>query len=140
MKKILLLTIAVLAFASKQEYLEYTNKLVTYNFKLNNIDKIKSPFFKPKKLLFMNKKINKNVKKIVHITLLSLLNNSAFIKIEEFMGDEKIKEYKKWVKKNSKVENCNVENICSDKIILNCNNKKLVKRLNEKTLKIRIEK
>jgi hypothetical protein len=140
MRKILFLIIGVLLIASTTEkFLDYTNKLVTYNFELKNIDKIKSPFYKSQKLTFLkNKKINKNVKKIIHISLISIFNDMAYIKIDEFMGDELIKTYKKWVKKNDIIKKCKVENIYSDKLILKCGKKLLIKQLNTKSLKIRI--
>ncbi|GAX87291.1 conserved hypothetical protein [Lebetimonas natsushimae] len=140
MRKILFLIIGVFLIASTNEkYLEYTNKLVTYNFELKNIDKIKSPFYKIKKPIFLNnKKINKNIKKIIHISLLSVFNDTAYIKIDEYMGDELINTYKKWVKKNDKIKNCRVENIYSDKIVIKCGKKQLIKKLNVKSLRIRI--
>jgi nanoRNase/pAp phosphatase (c-di-AMP/oligoRNAs hydrolase) len=140
MRKILFLIIGVFLIASTTEkFLDYTNKLVTYNFELKNIDKIKSPFYKSQKLTFLkNKKINKNVKKIIHISLISIFNDMAYIKIDEFMGDELIKTYKKWVKKNDIIKKCKVENIYSDKLILKCGKKLLIKQLNTKSLKIRI--
>jgi hypothetical protein len=142
MKKVFLLILGIVLFASSNdEFLDYTNKLVTYNFELKNFDKIKSPFFRPKKHTFIQGKgINQNVKKIVHISLLSIFNNSAYVKIEEFKGDELIKKYKRWVKKGDKIEQCKLIKIYLDKIVLKCNNHLLVKKLNEKSLKIRIEK
>lgn len=142
MKKIFLLILGISLFSStNDEFLDYTNKLVTYNFELKNFDKIKSPFFKPKKPIFLKaKEINKNVKKIVHISLISIFNNTAYIKIDEFKGDELVKEYKKWIKKGDKIEQCIVINIKIDKLILKCNNKILIKSLNKKSLNIRIEK
>jgi hypothetical protein len=140
MKKILFLIIGVFLFASVTEkYLDYTNKLVTYNFKLENIDKIKSPFYHPEKITFLNnKKFNRNIKKIVHISLLSIFNNMAYIRVDEYMGDELIKTYKKWVKINDIIEKCKISNIYFDKIILKCGKKILVKHLHTKLLKIRI--
>jgi hypothetical protein len=142
MKKILFLIIGVFLFASVTEkYLDYTNKLVTYNFKLENIDKIKSPFYHPEKITFLNnKKFNRNIKKIVHISLLSIFNNMAYIKVEEFKENALMKSYKKWVKKGDKIEQCRLINIYNDEIVLNCNKKIIKKFLNEKTLKIRIER
>jgi nanoRNase/pAp phosphatase (c-di-AMP/oligoRNAs hydrolase) len=142
MKKILILIIGIFLFAStNEEFLDYTNKLVTYNFELKNFDKISSPFFKPRKLLFLkNKKINKRVQKFIHIRLISILNNMALIRIEEYKGDELIRKYKKWIKKGGKIEECRVKDIKTNKIILNCNHKLLIKKINEKRLKIRTEK
>jgi len=139
MKKIVFLLTAVFLFASKSEYLEYTNKLITYNFKLNNIDNIKTPFYKPKKAI-INKKIAKNVKKIIHISLISVFNNSAQIKIETFIGEEKVKEYKKWVTRNSKIEYCKVKSVEKNRVIFKCNNRLLIKKLDKNLLKIRVEK
>jgi hypothetical protein len=142
MKKILFLMMGMFLFAfTTDEFLDYTNKLVTYNFKLNNIDKIKSPFYEVKKPNFLNnRRINKNIKKLIHISLISIFNNTAYIKIDEFKGDELVKEYKKWIKKGDKIEQCIVINIKIDKLILKCNNKILIKSLNKKSLNIRIEK
>jgi len=139
MKQIIFLLTAVFLFASKSEYLEYTNKLITYNFKLNNIDNIKTPFYKPKKII-INKKLTKNVKKIIHISLISILNNYAQIKITTFIGETKVKEYKKWITINSKIEYCKVKSIKRDRVIFKCNNKLLIKKLDKNLLKIRVEK
>jgi len=141
MKKVIMLFLGIILYASSnEEFLDYTNKLVTYNFELKHIDKMKSPFYKPKKFIFFkNKMINKNIKKIVHITLFSIFNNSALIKIEEYMGDEIVKRYKKWVKTGDKIENCYIKTIYFNKMILKCGRKILVKKINEKSLNIRIE-
>jgi len=141
MKKIFFLMMAVFLFASKSEYLEYTNKLITYDFKLNLIDKIKTPFYHPKRVVStLNKSKRKNIKKIIHISLISILNNSALINIETFIGEKKVKEYKKWITLNSKVEYCKVKNIYKSKVIFKCGKKLLIKRLYKNLLKIRIEK
>jgi hypothetical protein len=143
MKQIFFLIIGVFLIASvNDQYLDYTNKLVTYHFELKNIDKIKSPFYKMEKISFLkNKKINnKNVKKFIYIKLLSVFNDSAYIKIEKYMGDEIINTYKKWVKKDSKIENCKVVDINSEKIILKCNKRLLIKKINVTPLKIKVEK
>jgi hypothetical protein len=140
MKKSILF-ISVMLFASiNDKYLDFTNKLVTYNFELKNIDKISSPFFKVKKLTFIKKNNIKNVKHFIHISLLSIFNDLAYIKVEEFKGDKLIKKYTKWVKKGDKIEQCKVDNVKIDKIILKCNNKILVKKLNKKLLNIKVEK
>jgi len=143
MKKILLLTISMVLFASvKSEYLGYTNKLLNYNFKLSKFSNITSPFFKKKqRIMYANSQFAvQEVKKTIHISLISILNYSAFINVETFIGEEKVKEYKKWVKVNMKVGNCIVKHIYLDKIILKCDNKIKVKKLNKKLLKIRVEK
>jgi len=141
-KTLFLIMTALFLFASnKSEYLDYSNKLITYNFKLPNFDKIRTPFFKPKPLISIhNKAAAKNVKKIIHISLISILNDSALMKVETFIGTQKVKEYKKWVKINSKLERCKVFHIDEGKVVLKCNKKLLVKRLDKNLLKIRVEK
>ena len=140
MKKIFFLLITIFLFASdKSKYLDYTNKLITYTFELDNLKKIKSPFYEPKKIIVV-KPSAKNVKKRIHILLLSVLNNSALINIETFVGEKKVKEYKKWVKLNSKIEYCKVQNIYKSKVIFKCGKKLLIKKLYKNLLKIRIEK
>jgi hypothetical protein len=137
MKKSILF-ISVMLFASiNDKYLDYTNKLVTYNFELKNIDKISSPFFKVEKLTFIKVK---NVKHFIHISLLSIFNDLAYMKVEEFKGEKLINSYKKWVKRGDKIEQCKVKSVKIGKIILKCNNKILVKKLNKKLLNIKVEK
>jgi len=140
MKKVIFLVMAVFLFASKSEYLEYTNKLITYHFKLNKINKIKSPFYNAEQIAMNNKLANKKTKKIIYISLISILNNTALVKIDTFIGSEKIKEYKKWIYPNSKIEYCRVKHIDLNKIILKCGNKLLIKKIEKKSLKIRVEK
>jgi hypothetical protein len=141
MKKILIICIGILLFAStKEEFLEYTNKLVTYHFELKNFDKIKSPFYKPKKKVTFLNKLRKSVKKVVHISLISVFDDRAYLKIEEYKGTDLVKSFKKWVKKGDKIEYCKVVSINIDKVVLKCNGKKLVKTTAKKLLKIRIEK
>jgi hypothetical protein len=137
MKKSILFISVVLFASINDKYLDYTNKLATYNFELKNIDKISSPFFKVEKLTFIKVK---NVKHFIHISLLSIFNDLAYIKVEEFKGEKLINSYKRWVKRGDKIEQCKLIKIYLDKIVLKCNNHLLVKKLNEKSLKIRIEK
>jgi len=144
MKKILFLIAAIVLFASvnNSEYTDYTHKLLDYNFKLSKLSKITSPFFKEKqKMMYENSQLAaKEVKKITHISLISILNYSALINVETFIGEAKVKEYKKWVKVNSKVGNCIIKHIYLDKIILKCGNKIKIKKLKKKLLKIRVER
>jgi hypothetical protein len=142
MRKIILFLVIGIIFlysSEKDEYLEYTNKLVNYHFELKGFDKLKSPFYKPEKKLFINNLV-KNVKEIIHISLLSVFNDLAYVKIEIFRGDELSNTYKKWVKKGEKIQNCKVKEINIDKIILQCGNQILVKTLNPKSINIKVEK
>jgi nanoRNase/pAp phosphatase (c-di-AMP/oligoRNAs hydrolase) len=140
MKKIILFISICFLFAStEEEFLDYTNKLVNYSFKLKNFDKIKSPFFKKEKKP-VSQEIKKKNRKIINISLLSVLNNLAYVKIEIFKEDALIKSYKKWVEVGNYIDECKLTHIYTDKIILDCNKKILIKSLNEKTLRIRIEK
>ena len=137
MKKIILLLVVIFLYAvSKEEFLDYTNKLVTYNFELKNIEKINSPFYRLKKYNFFK---NKAIKKIVRISLISVFNNNALIKVDEYMGEELVKKYKKWIKMGDKIENCYVKKIYVNKITLKCGKKLLTKNINTKFLNVRID-
>jgi len=141
MKKILFLIIGITLFASvNSEYSNYTHKLLDYNFKLSKLFKITSPFFEDRHKTMSNNYAEEDVKKIINISLISILNNSALINVSTFIGEEKVKENKKWVKVNTKIGNCIVKHIYQNKIILKCDNKLEVKKLNQKLLKIRVER
>jgi len=107
MKKIILLTVLiVLMFGAddvklKNIYLDYTNKIINYEFELKDINKIKTPFYKPYTPdLNMTKNISHNqasVKKSIKLTLLSIFGNRAHIKIDTYLGEQLIKSEKKWI-------------------------------------------
>ena len=133
MKKIILiLGMTLLLFAQDDKYLTYVNKLVNYNFELRNVEDRKAPF----EIKITTKNTKQNIQKIlvkkVKIDLLSIFDNQAYIKIDEYLGDQLIKTQKKRVKIGDRVYKCKVVKITLDKVIFKCKNKKLVKSLNKK--------
>ena len=142
MKKIIILTIILInIFASEitDKYLGYTNKLVYYGFDLNGINEIHTPC-EPIKTFFLIKR-KKTYVKSINVKLLSIFNNQAYFLIREYLGDQLIKEYKKWFKINNKIGDCKINKITFSKVILKCkNNKLLIKTLNKKILRIKESK
>jgi hypothetical protein len=119
------------------EYMNYVNKLINYEFQLKNFDKIKPPFeeaFKPKQ----PRKLT--LVKSIKITLLAILDNKAYVRLDEFLGDRLIKTEKKWVGIGDRIGNCRVSNITFSSLYLNCHNKVVVKTLNVKIPGIKEQK
>ncbi len=115
------------------KYLNYTNQLINYQFELKGFDKIKEPF-EPTINIINGKKI-KNIKtliKTIKVELLSIFDNRAYVNIKEYLGEQLIKNYRKWVKPGDKIGNCVVSSITFDKMILKCKDKTLVKTLYKK--------
>jgi hypothetical protein len=133
MKKLIIFLGIVFLFAQDDKYLMYVNKLVNYHFDLKNITDKEAPFeIKIKKTSSSNVTIEKVLVKRIKIDLLSIFNNSAHIKIEEYLGDQLIKSETKWVKEGDKIYECRVAKITLTKVVLKCKNKVLVKTLNKK--------
>lgn len=130
MKKFAILIItAVLAMAQEDIYLQYVNKLVHYNFVLNKQTK-RAPF--EIKNAQSRGGSSYRLTKTVKIDLLSIFNDRAHIKIDEYLGDQLIKTKTLWVKKGSKVFDCKVDYVSIDKVVFECPHQKLVKTLNKK--------
>ena len=142
-KTILIIIMAINIFASgiTNKYLNYTNKLVYYGFNLDKFDRIHAPFEK-----VIKNRTNQNIKgskayvKSIKIKLLSIFNNQAYFLIREYLGDQLIKEYKKWFKINNKIGDCKINKITLSKVFLKCPDKIMTKTLNKKTLKIKESK
>jgi len=134
MKKLILILITIFAFAAQEEYLDLTNKIVSYKIKLENITEIEPPFeIKRKVLNFMPQQQQKKViRKIIKIELISIFNNKAYVLIREYLGDQLIKTTKKWIKRGDKIGECKVIKITIEKLYLKCKNKILVKSINKK--------
>ncbi len=137
MKKLIfiMVIISVGLFASNitDKYLNYTNKLVYYGFNLDEFDQIHAPFEPIIKITEGKKAKNtKTLIKSIKISLLSVFNNQAYFLIKEYLGDQLIKKYKKWVVINSKIGECRVSKITLSKVLLKCKNKTLIKTLNKK--------
>jgi hypothetical protein len=137
MKKLSLLIIGIFLFANSQKdvYLDYTNKIINYNFKIENLNKIKPPFYNPvlQKNVYKNEKLPKKaVKKVVKIDLLSILDKKAYIKLSEFIGGKLVKVNKKWVKRGDVVYGCKLIKLTDSDAVFKCKNKKLYKSLNQK--------
>ena len=136
MKRILIFFILSITIYANQKdiYLNYTYKIINYHFKLKDLNKIKTPFYKPHKYVYNNEK--KQTQKI-EIELLSIFNNKALVIINKYINEELISTKKVWLKKNDKIENCKLIKITDTEVYFNCNNKILYKTLNIKIPKIR---
>ena len=118
---------------TQNQYLNYTNKIINYYFKLD-LDNIKSPFYSPKpKTIIFNMKNIEN-KEIIKINLISILNNQAYIKVEKYLGDKLISTNKKWLKINEKNYNCKLIKLTDIEATFKCGNKILIKSINKKFL------
>ena len=137
MKRVILLFFISFLFGMDNEYLEYSNKIINYNFRLN-INKIRAPF----EVKIINTKTKNNtirtvLNKKVKINLLSILNNMVRVEIEEYIGDRLVKRYTKWIKKGERIGNCKLYYISFSKVFFKCKNKKIIKTLDMKILNIK---
>jgi len=137
MKKLIIVFGIIVSFlysdSVTQKYLEYTNKIVNYNFDLKHFEDIHPPF-EPVVKIVNGKEVknNKVLVKTIKIHLLSIFNNQAHFLINVYLGDQLIKSYTKWVKVGSRISKCIIRKITLDKVILKCKNKILIKTLNKK--------
>jgi len=135
----IVITVVLANNAQKDKYLEYTNKIVNYEFVIKDLDKIKSPIYE-KKSFNNGSKSKVNVKRRVKITLLSIFDNKAYVKIEEFLGEELKNVNKKWLSKNSKIYDCKLVKLNTTNVVFKCKNKILKKSVNKKFFGLRDEK
>jgi len=138
MKKLILLigTVSLMfsnGISQKDIYLEYTNKVINYEFNLNNINKVKSPFYEPPKF-FPGSQNAKNIqiKKHVKITLLSIFEKEAYIKVEEYLGEQLVAVIKKWISINDKIYDCRLSKLTDTDAVFKCSDKTLYKTINQK--------
>jgi len=117
----------------QNQYLNYTNKIINYYFKLD-LDNIKSPFYNPQSKTIVSHIKNIENKEIIKIDLISILNNKAYIKVEKYLGDKLLTTNKKWLKLNQKIYNCKLIKLTDIKAIFKCGNKTLIKSINKKSL------
>ncbi len=138
MKKLIIFMLMVYIYAQNDIYLEYVNKLVNYNFVLKNVEGKNAPFeVKNEKKFPKYKRLERKIK----IDLINIFNNNAYVKIIYYLGDQITKTEKKWIKKGYKIGDCKVINITLDTLKLKCkNNRKIIKTLNKKIIKIKEEK
>ncbi len=133
MKKIILIMgFFLFLLAQDDKYLTFVNKLVNYNFELRNVEDRTAPF----EIKIINKSKGQNIQKLlvkkVKIDLLSIFNNQAYVKVDEYLGDQLIKTQKKWIKVGDKIYNCKLAKITIDKAVFKCGKKALIKSLNKK--------
>ncbi|AZV46961.1 hypothetical protein C3L23_06650 [Nautilia sp. PV-1] len=139
MKKLTLIA-GIIAFiyakgaTQKDIYLDYTNKIINYEFNIKNLSKVKSPFYAPPKYFPGAQASSKNaqIKKRVKITLLSVFGNKAYIKIQEYLGEQLIKITKKWIKLNEKIYDCRLSKLTETDAVFKCKDKTLYKTINQK--------
>ncbi|ACM92719.1 hypothetical protein NAMH_1264 [Nautilia profundicola AmH] len=121
------------ATTQKDIYLEYTNKVINYEFNIKNLSKVKSPFYEPPKFFpgTPNAK-NVQIKKRVKITLLSIFENKAYIKVEEYLGEQLVSVTKKWISLNDKIYDCKLSKLTDTDAVFKCSDKTLYKTINKK--------
>jgi len=141
MKKLLIFLtgiFSVMLFAQDQQkndvYLDYTNKVINYEFSIDDLDKIKAPFYSVAEQKIVKKRVTQKIEvnKVVKIDLMSIFDNKAYIKINEYIGDKLIKTEKKWIKVGDKVYGCKLIKLTESDAVLKCKNKILYKTLNQK--------
>jgi len=137
MKKIIVIVGIIVSFlysdSITQEFLEYTNKIINYNFDLKHFEEINPPFEPVVRIVNGKEMKNKETLiKTIKIDILSIFNKQAYFLINVYLGDQLIKSYTKWIKEGSKISNCIVKKITLNSVFLQCKNKKLIKTLNKK--------
>jgi hypothetical protein len=139
MKKLaILLGLVSLLFSAgstqKDVYLDYTNKVINYEFNLNNISKVKNPFYSvPVYVPGVTSTVqNSQVKKRVQITLISIFGKKAYIKVDEYLGEQLTSTSKKWIGINDKIYDCKLVKITDTDAAFKCANKTLNKTINQK--------
>ena len=137
MKKMILLLFLIIGIVNansvSKRYLNYANKLVNYEFDLNNFESIHAPFEPITKIVNGKKTTaSKTLVKTIRTKLLSVFDNKAYFLINVYLGDQLIKSYDKWATVGSKIGNCKIKKITMDTAVLKCKDKVLVKTLNKK--------
>ena len=124
----------VTLFAKDNKYLDYTNALIHYNFELKDFDKIKVPMENAIAIKGAQTiKSHSLLKKKIKVTLIAILDKSAYVMINEYLGNSLIKSYKKWVKRGEVfAKYYKVENITFTKIILKYKNQTIIQTLDKK--------
>jgi hypothetical protein len=139
MKKLILL-IGFLSFVfsegitQKDIYPDYTNKIINYEFNIENLNNVKSPFYETPKFSSntQTKTNNVQIKKRAKITLLSIFENTAYIKVEKYLGKQLVAVTKKWISLNDKIYDCKLFKLTDTDAVFKCNNKILYKTINQK--------
>ncbi|WP_456488725.1 hypothetical protein [Caminibacter pacificus] len=133
MKKLVIVTAFVALYAQvNDQYLSYTNKLVNYQIKLKNIEKITPPFEIYKNEVVFKNKTKKVIRRVIKVDLVSIFDRKAYIVLKEYLGSQLVSVKKKWVKPGDKIDKCVVSQITIDKMVIRCQNRKIVKSLNKK--------
>ncbi len=138
MKKVILIVLLFIGISYSKDidqYLNYANQLLNYQFNLNGFNKIKAPFEPEIKIIKINGKKMKNSKiliKTYKVNLLAIFNDKAYVLIKVYIGDQLVEKYKKWIKVGDIIGNCKVYSISFPKIILKCKKRLLIKTLYKK--------
>ncbi len=137
MKKIVLIVtfglFAILGASDIDKYLSYSNQLLNYQFELKDFNKITAPFELEVKVVNGKKvKTVKTLIKTIKVDLLSIFDNRAYVLIKEYLGDQLVKKYRKWIKVSEKIGSCKVSKVTFDKLILKCKDRVLTKTLYKK--------
>jgi len=126
------ITAVLLAAQVNDQYLEYTNKLVNYQIKLNNVGQIVPPFELPRNDVVFKNREKKVIRKVIKVELVSIFNGRAFVILKEYLGSQLVNIRKRWVKPGDKIDKCVVGSIKEDSIVIKCQKRRIVKSLNKK--------
>ncbi|MRJ07233.1 MAG: hypothetical protein C6I01_06915 [Epsilonproteobacteria bacterium] len=111
-----------------EELSKKVTKLLNYNFKLENFNRMKTPFWTPPV------KVDIKPKKPVIQTrysfeVLAILDDSAKLKVLKYRGDQLVNVEKKWFKRGEPVATCILWRVFDDGVTLKCGKKMITKRL-----------
>jgi len=146
MKRVVsILLLGILAFGAEEKsvkdlYLEYANKVISYSFKIDGLEDIKSPFYQPPSAKKVTKIKKVPVKKSVRITLLSIFMNKAYIRIDEYLGAQLVGSVKKWIGLNDKIYDCKLIKLTATDAVFKCSKRMLFKTINQKIPRLRDSK
>jgi len=139
---VLLFSVLYGSDSQRDIYLEYTNKVINYEFNIKHLNDIKSPFYhRPNPVL--DEKTNPKAvqaKKRVMITLISIFENRAYVKIQEYLGEQLVSVKRKWITINDKIYDCMLVKLTDTDAVFKCKNKTLYKTINQKIPMLRDSK
>ncbi len=124
-KSMFLIVFTNLAFA-EENYARYIDKIINYHYEIRNLNNIRTPFYEPIKCDFVKNRITK-----IKISLLSIFENKAYVKIERYYAQKLISATKKWINVKEKINNCELLKLNNTDAIFKCNDKILYKTTNK---------
>jgi len=110
------------------ELAKKVTKLLNYNFKLENFNRMKTPFWTPPVRVDVKPK-----KPVIQIKYsfepLAVLDKSAKLKVLKYKGDQLVSVDKNWYEEGEQVATCLLYRVMEDGVILKCGKKLITKRL-----------